>query len=66
MAIYVIGISISGPLSIIFFMLQQWMFAYKYWTLSYKIEAIVKREQSPDLTLMSRLNFAVILNIVVW
>lgn len=42
------------------------MFAYKYWTLSFRIESIFHNEESPDLKSQSRLNFWIIFNIFFW
>ena len=47
-------------------MTSQHVFAYKYWTLSYRVESIFLNEKQPDLKFQSRVNFWILFNIYFW
>lgn len=45
----VIGMNICGWLSGALFSAAHWMFAYKYWVMSFKIKALIDGNSMPDL-----------------
>lgn len=50
----------------VFNMLTQWVFAYKYWTLSYRIRSIVSRDVSQNFKVQRRVNYCFIFNMIFW
>lgn len=54
---------ISAMVSTVFFTLAHWMFANKYWLLSYKIPSMIDQSvQTPDLTFPKRVNVVMIIS----
>lgn len=62
----IIGNAITSGATLICYMTSQQIFAYKYWTLSYRIESIFLNEASPDLKCQRRVNYCFIFNIFFW
>jgi hypothetical protein len=56
------GLGTSVP-----FTLAHWIFAERYWVLSYKIESILKRDENPpNLKMVKLFSLVIIVNIVGW
>ena len=57
---------VSGFLTETLFALSHWMFAYKYWILSFRIQSIVEKSQTNELSCQNKTNKAMIINIFWW
>ncbi len=57
------GLGASMP-----FTLAHWLFAERYWVLSFKIDFIIRRyeEQPPNIKLVKFVSWFIIFNIVGW
>ena len=62
----VVGVAICGPLAVSLTTFIHWKFAYKYCELSYRVQSVFKREKSPDLSKIVKLNKIVLFNIFFW
>jgi hypothetical protein len=62
----VIGMAISALLATIFFTLAHWLFARKYWLLSYKLDFMVGSLQQPNLKFFTRFSKVMLFNIILW
>ena len=62
----VVGATLSGFVLITMYMLTHWLFAYKYWVLSFRVKSIFLNEADPDLKSQFRTNKAVIFNMFFW
>jgi len=47
---------VFGWVSTTFFTVSHWMFAYKYWVMSFRIEALLKSDISPNLSCQNKTN----------
>ena len=58
---------IAGWLMIMTFTLAHWIFAHKYWTLSYKVHAIINLDtEQPNLKYVKIFNYTMFINIIFW
>lgn len=63
----VVWMSLSGLGVSVPFTLAHWIFAERYWVLSYKLESIVKRDaDQPNLKMIKLFSWVIIVNIVGW
>ena len=55
---------ICGWLSTTLFAISHWMFAYKYWIMSFRIETALQGDSTPDLKCQTKTNVITLVSIV--